>query len=83
LAGVEIPEIKLVEMSKLDNLPPINLPHELYAFGIKRFDRDNQRGIHSEDFAQVLVKYPHEKTMPPTKPIFPGERLSLILMTQY
>jgi serine/threonine-protein kinase HipA len=61
LAGVEIPEIKLVEMGKLDNLPPINLPNELYAFGIKRFDRDNQRRIHSEDFAQVLVKYPHEK----------------------
>lgn len=61
LAGVEIPEIKLVEMDKLDHLPPINLPKESYAFGIKRFDRDNQRRIHSEDFAQVLVKYPHEK----------------------
>ena len=61
LTGVEIPEIKLVEMGKLDHLPPINLPNELYAFGIKRFDRDNQRRIHSEDFAQVLVKYPHEK----------------------
>ena len=61
LAGVEIPEIKLVEMDKLDHLPPINLPKEPYAFGIKRFDRDNQRRIHSEDFAQVLVKYPHEK----------------------
>ena len=61
LAGVEIPEIKLVEMDKLDHLPPINLAKEPYAFGIKRFDRDNQRRIHSEDFAQVLVKYPHEK----------------------
>ena len=61
LAGVGIPEIKLVEMGKLDHLPPINLPNELYAFGIKRLDRDNQRRIHSEDFAQVLVKYPHEK----------------------
>jgi hypothetical protein len=36
LAGVGIPEIKLVEMGKLDHLPPINLPNELYAFGIKR-----------------------------------------------
>ena len=61
LVGVDIPEIKLVEMGMLDNLPPINLPNERYAFGIKRFDRDNQRRIHSEDFAQVLVKYPHEK----------------------
>ena len=66
IAGVDIPEIKLVELDKLDNLPQINLPNEKYAFAIKRFDRtsfanhSNQR-IHMEDFAQVLVKYPHEK----------------------
>lgn len=61
LAGVDIPEIKLVELGKLDNLPQINLPEEQYAFGIKRFDRDNDTRIHMEDFAQVLIKYPHEK----------------------
>jgi len=61
LAGVEIPEIKLVELDKLDNLPPINLPDEKQAFAIKRFDRDNDLRIHMEDFAQVLVTYPHEK----------------------
>ena len=61
LAGVVIPEIKLVELDKLDNLPPINLPDEKLAFAIKRFDREDTRRIHMEDFAQVLVKYPHEK----------------------
>jgi serine/threonine-protein kinase HipA len=61
LAGVEIPEIKLVEMGQLDDLPPINLPDEKKAFAIKRFDRDAEQRIHMEDFAQVLVKYPHEK----------------------
>jgi len=61
LAGVEIPEIKLVELDKLDNLPPINLPDEKQAFAIKRFDRENDQRIHMEDFAQILVKYPHEK----------------------
>lgn len=61
IAGVEIPEIKLVELDKLDNLPPINLPDEQLAFAIKRFDRDAGRRIHMEDFAQVLVRYPHEK----------------------
>lgn len=61
LAGVDIPEIKLVEVDKLDNLPQINLPEERYAFAIKRFDRDNTSRIHMEDFAQVLVKYPHQK----------------------
>jgi len=61
LAGVDIPEIKLVELNKLDNLPPINLPNEKLAFAIKRFDREGNTRIHMEDFAQVLVKHPHEK----------------------
>lgn len=61
LAGIDIPQIKLVELDKLDNLPPINLPDEKLAFAIKRFDRDGSTRIHMEDFAQVLWKYPHEK----------------------
>ncbi|MDH5354750.1 MAG: type II toxin-antitoxin system HipA family toxin [Gammaproteobacteria bacterium] len=61
LAGVDIPEIKLVELHQLDNLPPINLPDEKLAFAIRRFDRDNGVRIHMEDFAQVLVKCPEEK----------------------
>jgi serine/threonine-protein kinase HipA len=61
LVGVDIPEIKLVELDKLDNLPQINLPDEELAFAIKRFDRNDNARIHMEDFAQVLVKYPHQK----------------------
>ena len=61
MIGVDIPEIKLVDMNKLDNLPQINLPDESQAFAIKRFDRQNNERIHMEDFAQILVKYPHEK----------------------
>ncbi len=61
LVGIDIPEIKLVNLEKLDNLPQINLPQESKAFAIKRFDRENNSRIHMEDFAQVLVKYPHEK----------------------
>ncbi|WP_286239483.1 type II toxin-antitoxin system HipA family toxin [Neptuniibacter halophilus] len=61
LAGVDIPEIKLVDLDKLDNLPQINLPDEKVAFAIKRFDRNGNERIHMEDFAQILVKYPHEK----------------------
>ncbi|MDZ7923682.1 MAG: type II toxin-antitoxin system HipA family toxin [Marinagarivorans sp.] len=61
MAGVNIPEIKLVDLNNLDNLPPLNLPNEQYAFAIKRFDRNNNTRLHMEDFAQVLVKYPHEK----------------------
>ena len=61
LVGIDIPEIRLVELNKLDNLPQIKLPDENMAFAIKRFDRDGNIRIHMEDFAQVLVKYPHEK----------------------
>lgn len=61
IAGVHIPEIKLVTLDKLDNMPAINLPNEKYAFAIKRFDRNGDKRIHMEDFAQVFVKYPHEK----------------------
>ena len=61
LAGVDIPDIKLVELTKLDKLPQINLPDEKLAFAIKRFDREGNTRIHMEDFAQVLVKYPQKK----------------------
>ena len=61
MAGVDIPKIKLIELDKLDKLPPINLPDERQAFAIKRFDRSEDRRIYMEDFAQILVKYPHEK----------------------
>jgi serine/threonine-protein kinase HipA len=61
MAGIDIPDIKLVELGKLDNLPPINLPDEEFAFAIKRFDRAGNTRIHMEDFAQVLVKYPEDK----------------------
>lgn len=43
LVGVHIPEIQLVELNKLDNLPPINLPNEALAFAIKRFDRNDSQ----------------------------------------
>ena len=66
MVGVEIPEIKLVDLDKLDNLPQINLPEEKQAFAVKRFDRSStdqkkDERIHTEDFAQILVKYPREK----------------------
>jgi serine/threonine-protein kinase HipA len=61
LVGVDIPQMNIVEIDKLDHLPPINLPQEKFAFAIKRFDREDDHRIHMEDFAQVMVKYPHEK----------------------
>lgn len=61
VAGVDIPDIKLVEIDTLDNLPAINLPNEKFAFAIRRFDRAEEKRIHMEDFAQLLVKYPYQK----------------------
>lgn len=60
-AGVTIPDIRLVEMDKLEQLPAINLPNEHYAFAIRRFDRQAGERVHMEDFAQILVKYPQDK----------------------
>lgn len=61
IAGVDIPDIKLVPLDRLDKLPQINLPNEEFAFGIRRFDRNAGTRVHMEDFAQILVKYPHDK----------------------
>ncbi|MEX0618384.1 MAG: type II toxin-antitoxin system HipA family toxin [Pseudohongiellaceae bacterium] len=61
LVDIDIPEVRLVEMDRLERLPQIRLPDEEYAFAIKRFDRHGEKRIHMEDFAQILVKYPHEK----------------------
>lgn len=61
MIGVDIPEIQLIALEKLDNLPPINLPNEKLAFAIRRFDRNGDVRVHMEDFGQVLFKYPLEK----------------------
>ena len=60
-AGIDIPDIKLVEMDSLDKLPAISLPDEEFAFAIRRFDRSGGKRVHSEDFAQILVKYSQQK----------------------
>ncbi|WP_218567900.1 HipA domain-containing protein [Pseudomonas sp. LTJR-52] len=62
LIGIDIPEISLIELSLIDNLPPIPLPDEAYAYGIKRLDRGNNgQRIHTEDFVQVFFEYVRNK----------------------
>jgi serine/threonine-protein kinase HipA len=60
-AGVDIPEITLVPVARLQGLPLLNLPVEEYAYAVRRFDRHAMQRIHIEDFAQVFVRYAHEK----------------------
>lgn len=58
LAGIETPDIRLVRIDTLENLPDLAFPPEQYAFAIRRFDRAGNNRIHTEDFAQVLVRHP-------------------------
>ncbi|WP_148861397.1 type II toxin-antitoxin system HipA family toxin [Marinobacter fonticola] len=58
--GVDIPDIELIPLDRLENLPDIQMGED-YAYAIKRFDRSAQGRVHSEDFAQVFGLYAHEK----------------------
>lgn len=60
-AGVHIPEVALISLDTLDNLPAIQLPDETHAYAIRRFDRGSGGRIHTEDFAQVFGFFPHDK----------------------
>ncbi len=60
-AGVHIPEVALISLDRLDNLPSIQLPDEAHAYAIRRFDRSARGRIHTEDFAQVFEFFAHDK----------------------
>lgn len=59
--GVDIPDIELVTLGQLDNLPDIRLADEPYAYAIRRFDRSESGRVHTEDFAQIFELYVHDK----------------------
>jgi serine/threonine-protein kinase HipA len=62
--GIEVPDIKLVPRDQVDDRLPAGVwpEYEEFAYAIRRFDRDEQRGlIHIEDLAQVRNWYPERK----------------------
>jgi serine/threonine-protein kinase HipA len=62
--GVDVPEIMLVPRERVDDRLPASLwpEHEKWAYAIRRFDRDERRGlVHIEDLAQVSNVYPERK----------------------
>lgn len=62
LAGIEVPEVRLLPRDMLSELPDAVWGQESAAYAVKRFDRGPSRElIHIEDFAQVRGKYPEEK----------------------
>ena len=62
-AGIAVPPVRLVHRDELDGLPPdVWTSREQWAYAIRRFDRDPNRGpVHIEDLAQVRDVYPEDK----------------------
>ena len=62
--GCDVPEIGLVPRERVDGRLPASVwpEHEEFAYAIRRFDRDERRGlVHIEDLAQVRNFYPERK----------------------
>lgn len=59
--GITVPDAQLVRIEKLRHLPALNLPDEMFAYAVKRFDREKTQRIHIEDFAQVFSVKPEKK----------------------
>jgi len=63
--GLRVPEIGLVELSSIDNLPE-GLPslredEPALAYTIERFDRSPRARVHAEDFNQIAGQLPADK----------------------
>lgn len=59
--GIDIPDIDLVEVGSIGNLPEGLERLGPQAFLIERFDRSRDGPVHIEDFAQVFDVYPDDK----------------------
>jgi serine/threonine-protein kinase HipA len=59
--GIDVPEIGLIDSAEIGNMPPEVRTDLGKAMYIERFDRNNDRRIHIEDFAQVFRQYPADK----------------------
>lgn len=61
LVGIDVPEIELVPLDKVDGLPEGVEQLGDTAFAIRRFDRSPEGRVHIEDFAQIFRVYPDDK----------------------
>ena len=59
--GLDVPQFDLVDIDKVEGIPPEYAGVTSKVFAIKRFDRDDGKRIHIEDFAQVFGLYPANK----------------------
>lgn len=61
MLGIDVPDIQLLPIEQIDNIPAGIGKFGSSAFAIKRFDRSQGRAIHIEDFAQIFGVYPQDK----------------------
>lgn len=62
MVGIDVPQIRLVDIGTIKNLPDGIERLGGHAFIIERFDRTPDGGaVHIEDFAQVFGVYPEDK----------------------
>ncbi|WP_425288248.1 type II toxin-antitoxin system HipA family toxin [Pectobacterium betavasculorum] len=61
MLGMDVPEIQLLPINQIANIPEGIGKFGNSAFAIKRFDRAEGQAIHIEDFAQVFGVYPQDK----------------------
>ncbi len=62
LVGIDVPAVKLVDLSEIGNLPAGIETLGGQALAIERFDRlSDGTPVHVEDFAQVFRLYPEDK----------------------
>ena len=60
-AGIETPEVRLVDTKDIEGLPTDMGALDGKALAVKRFDRGPGGRVHIEDFAQVFGLYPERK----------------------
>lgn len=61
MLGMNVPDIQLLPITQIANIPEGIGTFGDSAFAIKRFDRAEEKMVHIEDFAQVFDVYPHNK----------------------
>ena len=60
--GIDVPDIQLLKLQDIDDLPDDVGRLEGEAYAIRRFDRPTGGGrVHMEDFAQIFGVYPEDK----------------------
>lgn len=59
--GIDVPDIKLVDLVEIEGLPEGIGSLTGQAFAIRRFDRTEDSSVHIEDFAQIYGVYPDRK----------------------